>query len=94
MEFETPRLCVEHRHADDVRRQQVGGELHALEAEPQRCGKRMRERGLAQPGQVLDQQVPIGEQRGERQSHLLRLAQHQRIDLCQRPLQCFAQVVG
>src|SRR3546814_1786174 len=31
MELEALRLRIEHRRADDVRRQQVGGELHALE---------------------------------------------------------------
>ena len=78
---ELSRLRVEHRHADDVGRQQVGGELHALEAEPERRRQRMRERGLAQARQVLDQQVAAGQQRHERQPHFLRLAQHQRVDL-------------
>ena len=41
----------------------------------------MRQRGLAEAGQVLDQQVAIGEQGNEGQPHLLRLAQHQCVDL-------------
>ena len=81
MEFEPPRLRLVHRHPEDVRRQQVGGELHALETEAEGGRHRMRQRGLAEAGQVLDQQVAIGEQGDEGQPHLLRLAQHQCVDL-------------
>ena len=87
MEFEAPRLRVEHRHADDVRGQQVGGELHALEAQAQGRGQRVRKRGLAQARQVLDQQVAVGQQRDEGQPHFLRLAEHQRVDLGERALE-------
>ena len=81
MESEFARRRIEDRHADDVRGQQVGGELHALEVQRQRRGHRTGQRGLAQARQVLDQQVAAGEQRGERQPHFARLAQHQRVDL-------------
>ena len=81
MEFEAARLRLVHRHAEDVGRQQVGGELHALEAEAEGGRHRMRQRGLAEAGQVLDQQVAVGEQGDEGKPHLLRLAQHQRVDL-------------
>ena len=81
MELETPRLGVEHRHADDVRRQQIGRELHALEAQAEAGRQRMRQRGLAQPRQILDQHVAVGQQGDEGQAHFLRLAQDQLIDL-------------
>jgi hypothetical protein len=94
MEFEAPRLRVVHRHADDVRGQQVRGELHALEAQAEGRRQCMRQRGLAQPRQVLDQQVPVREQRHEGQPHFLRLAQHQGVDLGHGPGQRIAQHVG
>ena len=50
--------------------------------------------GLAQPGQVLDQQVAVGEQGDEGQPHLLRLAQHQRVDLGLRIAQGHMQCIG
>lgn len=55
MELELPRGGVVDGHAQHIGRQQVGGELHALEAQPQAGGHRMGEGGLAQAGQVLDQ---------------------------------------
>jgi len=91
---EPARLRVVHRDADDVRRQQVGGELHALEAEAQRRRQRMRQRGLAEAGQILDQQVAVGEQSDERQPHLVRLAEYQRVDLRLRLSQRLPQIVG
>ncbi len=81
MELESLARGVEDGHAEDVRRQQVGGELHALELQADGGRQRMRERGLAQARQILDQDVAVGEQRDEGQPHLVRLAQHQRIDL-------------
>lgn len=94
MELELARGRIEHRHADHVGRQQVGGELHALELQAQRRRQRMRERGLAQPGQVLDQQMPVGQQRDEGQAHRLRLAEHQRVDLRLRLFEGAAQAIG
>ena len=81
MEFEAARLRLVDRYAEDVGGQQVGGELHAGEPEPERCRHRMRQRGLAQAGQVLDQQVAIGQQGDEGEAHLLRLAKHECVDL-------------
>ncbi len=81
VELEAARLRVEHRYANDVRRQQVGGELHALETQSQRGCQRVRQRGLAEARQVLDQQVAVGQQRDEGQPHLVRLAQQQAVDL-------------
>jgi hypothetical protein len=94
MELEAPRLRIEHRHADDVRRQQVGSELHALESESEGGGQRVGEGGLAQARQVLDQQVAVRQQRGEREPHLFGLAEHQGVDLRLRGLHRFAQAIG
>ena len=67
--------------AGDVGRQQVVGELDALVVEPQRAGQRVGQRGLAHAGQVFQQQVATGEQAGQRQADLARLADDDGADL-------------
>ena len=66
---------IEHRHADDVRGQQVAGELHALPGEAEHLRQRVRQRGLADAGHVLDEQVAARQQAGECQAHGLGLAE-------------------
>ena len=75
VEAELSGLRLEDRDADDVGRQQVARELDALVAEPERRGERVRKRGLADAGNVLDQQVTAREQAGEAQANLLLLAE-------------------
>lgn len=94
MELEAARLRIVDRHAQDIAGQQIGGELHALEVQSQRGRQRMGQRGLAQAGQVLDQQMAIGQQRDEGQAHLARLAKHQSIDLRLGLLQSRRQGLG
>ena len=94
MELEASRLRLEHRHAQHVGGQQVGGELHALEVQPERGSQCVRQRGLAQARQVFDQQVAVRQQRDERQAHLHWLAQHQRVDLRLRLVKGGPQRVG
>ncbi len=94
MELELARLRVVHRYAEHVGRQQIGGELHALEAQAQARRQRMRQRGLAQSGQILDQQMSAGQQCDKRHAHLLRLAQDQRIDLLLGLHERLAQRIG
>ena len=65
MEPEGIGLAVEDRYAHDVCRQQVAGELYALELEVEQAGEDMRKRGLADPGEVLDEQVSVRKQTGE-----------------------------
>jgi len=79
-------VAIEHGHADDVRRQQVVGELHPLELQAQRDRQRVSERGLADAGQVLDQEVPACEQAGQRQADLRLLAHHDLADLGGKPI--------
>jgi hypothetical protein len=55
-------LLVEDAKAGDVAGQQVRGTLHAGEAATDGGGQRLGQRGLAQPRQVLQQQVPPGQQ--------------------------------
>ena len=65
---------MENRDAEHVRRQQVARELNALVAQAQRFRERVRERGLADAGHVLDQQVAAREQAGDAQAQVPRLA--------------------
>ncbi len=54
-------LLVVDGHAGDVGGEQIGGELHPLEAAGQRLRQRLRQRGLAHPWHILDQHVAVGE---------------------------------
>ena len=53
---------VQHHRSRHVRRQEVGGELHTVEVEPEGAGERLCEGGLAQSREVLHQKVALGEQ--------------------------------
>jgi hypothetical protein len=75
VELEAARFALVDRHADDVGGQHVARELDALELQAQRAGEHVRERGLANAGQVFDQQVAAREQAGEREAHLSFLAE-------------------
>ncbi len=74
LEDELPGLPVVDGDAEDVGRQQVRCELDALEADPEGLGQSVRQRRLAHPGHVLDQEVPPGQQPDHRQPHHLGLA--------------------
>jgi len=52
------------------------------------------QRGLAEAGQVLDQQMSTGQQRDEGEPHFRNLAQHQRVDLILGLPQGLAQLIG
>ncbi len=81
VELERAGLAIEHGDADDVGRQQVAGELDALIGQAERFGHRMRQRGLADAGDVLDQQMAARQQARDAQSHLMLLAQDHPIEL-------------
>ena len=87
MEFERAALALVDADADNVGGQQIGSELDALEGEVQRGGQRMRERGFADSGQVLDQQVAAGQEAGEREAYLGGLAEYDAVDLLLRQFQ-------
>jgi len=81
VEAERMRLRVVDRHAEHVGRQEVARELHARVLESQRRRQRLRQRRLADPGDVLDQQVPAGEQAGQREPQRRGLADDDALDL-------------
>ena len=69
-------LAVENGNAEDVGRQHVAGELHALELQPQQAGQGMRQGGLADARHVFNQQMAPGEQAGEGEAELPVLAEN------------------
>jgi hypothetical protein len=71
---------VEDRHAGDVRRQEVAGELDAVEGATEGRRQRPGQGGLADPGDVLDEQVAARQERGDRQADRPGLAAHHRGD--------------
>jgi hypothetical protein len=46
-----------------------------MEAEPEKLRQHLRQRGLADARQILDEKVPAGEQAGEREADLALLAE-------------------
>src|SRR6056297_309743 len=68
------------RDTEDVGRQQVVGELDALPATAGDDGNRVGQRGLADAGKVLDQKVSTGQEGGEGQVDLCRLAENDPVD--------------
>jgi hypothetical protein len=87
VEGKTVLLALVHGNAGHVRRQQVAGELDAVEFQAEGQGERMRQRGLADARHVLDQQVAAGQQASEREAHLLVLADHDLADLARGGMQ-------
>src|SRR3989344_1280042 len=76
MEHETLGVRLIDRHPEDIRWQQVAGELDAFELQSQGLRQHLRQRGLAHPRQVFDQQVSARKQAGERKARLTLLAEH------------------
>jgi hypothetical protein len=81
VKLESASLAVVDRYADDIGRQQVTGELDALEAQTQGSGERVRQHGFAYAGNVFDQQVSARQKAGDRQPDLAFLAEDDAADL-------------
>jgi hypothetical protein len=71
-ELELVFLLVEDVHARDVRRQQVRGELEPRERAVDRAGERLGQHRLPDPGEVLDDQVPLGDDAEDDEAQRLR----------------------
>ena len=80
-EGEFPGLLRVDLHAGDVRRKQIRRELHAGEIAAERPGQRFGQRRLARAGDVFQQHMPAGKQRGEDQFHLARFADDHSADV-------------
>ena len=83
-ELELAGGAVPDRHAGDVGGQQVGGELDAVPGAADRAGDRLGQRRLADAGDVLDEEVALGEQAHEREVDLLALALDHAARRCRR----------
>ena len=66
-ELEAPRAHVVDRRAEQVGGQQIRRELHPGEVHAERGGEAPRDERLAEPGDVLDEDVPAGEDHQQNQ---------------------------
>ena len=80
LERERAARRVEHGDADDVGGQQVARELHALPGEAEHVRQRMRERRLADAGDVFDQEVAARDEAREREPHGVWLAEEDAVE--------------
>ncbi|BDZ57414.1 hypothetical protein GCM10025872_10710 [Barrientosiimonas endolithica] len=90
-EVELAARLVEDVRPGQVRGQQVGGELGAGEAQPERLGDGARGEGLAQAGEVLEQHVPAGQDGREHQLERASLAHDHLLDLVEH---CSGRTTG
>ncbi len=80
-ELEGLGLAVVDGDPGDVAGQQVRGELDAADRAVDGPGQRLGQRGLADAGHVLDQQVAFGQHGDQRDPHHLRLADQHLLDV-------------
>ena len=76
---------LEDVRAEDVAGHEVGRELHALEVELQDVAHGLHERGLAEAGQALQQDVPAREDAGEDEPVQLVAAEQDAVQFRERP---------
>src|SRR5581483_9057637 len=76
VEMKTLCFRLVDRNAEYVRRQQIARELNTLEIESEHVRQHVGEGGLADAGEVLDQQVSAREQTGEGEAYLVIFAKH------------------
>src|SRR3954453_2694893 len=72
--FENSRMLVVNRQTNYVRGKQVRSKLYSLESTVQRTRQRMSQTGLANSGNVFNQQVAAGKQRHDRKANRFRLS--------------------
>jgi hypothetical protein len=71
----SPSTAFVDGHAEDVGRQKIAGKLDPVEAQAEQLGEDVGQRGLADAGQILDQQVAARDQAGQRQPDRVPLAE-------------------
>src|SRR5258707_1823737 len=84
---------VEHLSAQDVGEKQVRGERDPGERRVARNRQRLGERGFADPGDVLEEQVSACNQAGHRQSSGLFLSHHDPGEALRKPIQDFGRIL-
>ena len=87
MKVKDPLFPVVDGDPDNIRRQQVTGELDALIVQPEQPGQQVGQGGLAHAWQVFDQQMPAGQQAGDRQAQSVLLAEDDVASLLQELVQ-------
>lgn len=92
LELELGLLLVVDAHAGDVRGQQVRGELDAADRAVHRSRQCLGQHRLADPGHVLDEEVALGQQDGQREPYDLRLALDHPLDRPAHPFRCGGQI--
>ncbi len=80
--------------ADEVGRHEVGRELHARERAAEHAGRRLDRQRLREPGDALDQQVPLREQADEHALEHRVLPGDDPADLEERLLELVAHLSG
>ena len=85
LKAELRRAGIKHIDAGEISGQQVTGEADALEGQGRSPGEGLGQGGFAHPRTVLNQQMPPGQQAGQRQPHLLLLAQQHLSDGLHQP---------
>jgi hypothetical protein len=83
MEHEGLLAALVDRYAGKVAGHQVGRELHTRKVQPETARQRVRQRGLADAGNVLDQQVSASQQAGDAILDLRRFSDDDRVKLTQ-----------
>jgi len=76
MEFEVAGAAIVNGDTENIRWQQVAGELHALKGKPKHPCKNMGQGGLAVTGNVSDQKMTAGDEAGESEPDFVLLAQN------------------
>ena len=88
METKQAVATIKNGNTDNIRRQQIAGELDALIIEPQQFRQGMRQNSLANPGKILDQKMPARQQAGKRQANGLLFAKNNAPCLRDDLIQC------
>src|SRR5579884_156384 len=90
--LEVPGLLVIDGGAGNIRRQKVRRELDSLETQSQRVSQGFGQRRLADARNILDEQMPIGEQNRERQLDDLLLSHDRGFDRIEDTLSLLRQL--
>jgi len=77
---------VVDRDSEHVAREEVTCKLHTSQVAPDRASERAGERSLAHAGNVLDEEMPAGEERHERELHGVLFAFERPLDGLSQPL--------
>lgn len=92
LELEVPALLVVDGDPGDVRGQQVGRELDTPDRAVDGTCQRLGQHCLADAGDILDEQMSLGEQHCQRKPYDLRLALDHTLHRCADTLRCGGQI--